>query len=330
MDPSMNKLITNHMFWYLPQIINCDTIEKVISEHPYWKDYVLVNASGDKVKDLEGTKSRIYNKVAKTITLSCGRWNTGSTIKQWNSVWMLDDGYSAENWFQTGMRSGSPWVGREGEFLKEKVHIVDFNSDRMLKCYIEYSTVISKYTGYEPAEFSREMLNCMPIFSVDGASVVKMDGDNLIEHFNRVLTDSFGSLSLLDRDKFDDDIKSILEGINGNLSKEEQVSVNKSSKGRGKNNKRSKVSEGSKGDVERIEDYVIKARLITNRFKNFLFVVDKVSNINDIFNYKDEFKTQTGVDAEKFKVLLDKGFILEEKINDSIDLFNINNEYLYS
>ena len=219
MDPSMNKLITNHMFWYLPQIINCDTIEKVISEHPYWKDYFLVNASGDKVKDLEGTKSRIYNKVAKTITLSCGRWNTGSTVKQWNSVWMLDDGYSAENWFQTGMRSGSPWVGREGEFLKEKVHIVDSNSDRMLKCYIEYSTVISKYTGYEPAEFSREMLNCMPIFSVDGASVVKMDGDNLIEHFNRVLTDSFGSLSLLDRDKFDDDIKSILEGINGNSEK---------------------------------------------------------------------------------------------------------------
>jgi hypothetical protein len=72
---------------------------------------------------------------------------------------MLDDGYSAENWFQTGMRSGSPWVGKEGEFLKEKVHIVDFNSDRMLKCYIEYSTTISKYTGYEPSEFSTEMLN---------------------------------------------------------------------------------------------------------------------------------------------------------------------------
>jgi hypothetical protein len=59
------------------------------------------------------------------------------------------------------------------------------------------------------------------------------------------LTDSFGSLSLLDRDKFDEDIKSILEGINGNLSKEEQTSLNKSSKGRGKNSKRSKVSEGN-------------------------------------------------------------------------------------
>jgi hypothetical protein len=330
MDPSMNKLITNHMFWYLPQIINCDTIEMVISEHPYWKDYKLINASGDKVKDLEDTKSKLYNKVAKTITLSCGRWNTGSTVKQWNSVWMLDDGYSAENWFQTGMRSGSPWVGREGEFLKEKVHIVDFNSDRMLKCYIEYSTTISKYTGYEPSEFSKQMLNCMPIFSVDGASISKMDGDNLIEHFNRFLTDSFGSLSLLDRAKFDSDIKDILEGINGNLSKEESLSMNKSSKGRGKNNKRTKVSEGSKGEVEKIEDYVIKARLITNRFKNFLYVVDKVSNINDIFNYKEEFKTQTGVDADKFKILLDKGFILEDKINDSIDLFNINNEYLYS
>mgnify|MGYP000873898520 CR=1 FL=1 len=330
MDPSMNKLITNHMFWYLPQVINCDIIEKVISTHPYWKDYVVVNASGDSVKDLDGTKSRVYNKIAKTITLSCGRWNTGSTVKQWNSVWMLDDGYSAENWFQTGMRSGSPWISNDGEFLKEKVHIVDFNSDRMLKCYIEYSTVISKYTGYEPSEFSTEMLNCMPIFSVDGASVVKMNGDDLIEHFNRILTDYFGSLSMLDRGKMDDDIRQILEGINGTLSKEESLSMNKSSKGRGKNSKRSKVSDGSKGDIEKFEDYVIKARLITNRFKNFLYVVDKVSNINDIFSYKEEFKTQTGIEVEKFKILLDKGFIVEGKINDSIDLFNINNEYLYN
>lgn len=329
-DPSVNKLITNHMFWYLPQIINCDTIERVISEHPYWKDYVVVNASGDNIKDLEDTKNRIYNKVSKTITLSCGRWNTGTTVKQWNSVWMLDDGYSAENWFQTGMRCGSPWVGKKGDFFKEKVNIVDFNSDRTLKCYIEYSTVISKYTGYEPAEFTREMLNCMPIFNVDGASFVKIESDDLLEYFNRILTDYFGSLFMIDKEKIDDDIKSILEEIKGDLSKGEQISMNKLSNGRGKNSKRRKISEGIKGEKIKIEDYVIKARLITNRFKNFLFVVDKISNIYDIFNHKEEFKTQTGVDAEKFKVLLDKGFVLEEKINDSIHLFNINNEYLYS
>lgn len=330
LDPSMNKLISNHMFWYLPQIVNCDTIEKVLSEHPYWKDYKVVNASGNKIKNLEETKNRTYNKIGKTITLTCGRWNTGSTVKQWQSVWMLDDGYSAENWFQTGMRCGSPWKGKENEFLKEKVHIVDFNSDRMLKCYIEYSTVISKYTGYEPSQYSSEMLNCMPIFSVDGASIIKMKSDDLLEHFNRILTDYFGSLSMLDREKIDDDIIEILENIHGNLTREEQKELNKSSKGRGKNTKRTKISDGKSGEVEKIEDYIIKARLITNRFKNFLFVVDKISNINDIFNYKDEFKTQTGIEVEKFKILLDKGFILEEKINDSIDLFNINNEYLYN
>lgn len=330
MCPSMNSRITTHMFWYLPQVINCDTIEKVISTHPFWKDYVVVNASGNSIKDLNTTKSKIYDKESKTITLSCGRWNTGSTVKQWNSVWMLDDGYSAENWFQTTMRSGSPWISNDGEFLKEKVHIVDFNSDRMLKCYIEYSTIVSKYTGYEPSEFSTEMLNCMPIFSVDGASIVKMNGDDLIQHFNRILTDYFGSLSMLDREKMDDDIRQILEGINGTLSKDEHYSLNKSSNGRGKNSKRSKVSDGNKGDVEKFKDYVIKARLITNRFKNFLYVVDKISNINDISSYKEEFKTQTGIEVEKFKILLDKGFILKEKINDSIDLFNINNEYLYN
>jgi len=135
---------------------------------------------------------------------------------------------------------------------------------------------------------------------------------------------------MLDRNKIDDDIKEILESITGNLTKEEIISMNKSSKGRGKNNKKTKVKDGKEGEIEKFEDYVIKARLITNRFKNFLFVVDKISNIEEIFNYKDEFKTQTGIEVEKFKILLDKGFILEEKINDSIDLFNINSEYLYN
>jgi len=330
MDPSMNTLITSHMFWYLPQIINCDTIEKVISYHPQWKDYTLVNASGDKTKDLEDTKNRIYNKSPKTITLSCGRWNTGSTVKQWKSVWMLDDGYSAENWFQTGMRCGSPWVKGEGEFLKEKVHIVDLNSDRMLKCYIEYSTVISKYTGYEPSEFSSEMLNCMPIFSVDGVDVIKMESDDLLEHFNRILIDYFGSLSMLDNNKIDDDIKQILSNVDGSLSKSESFSANKSSTGRGKNTKKTKVISGTSGEVEKTEDYVIRARLITKRFKNFLYVVDDIMSVSDIYRHGDQFKSQTGINVDDFKILLDKGFIIREKINDSIDLFNINNEYLYN
>lgn len=86
---------------------------------------------------------------------------------------MLDDGYSAENCLQTVMRSGSLWVGREGEFLKEKVHIVDFNSDRMLKCYIEYSTVISKYTRYESAEFSRKCWIVCQFLVLMGVSLLK-------------------------------------------------------------------------------------------------------------------------------------------------------------
>jgi hypothetical protein len=135
---------------------------------------------------------------------------------------------------------------------------------------------------------------------------------------------------MLDKGKFDDDIKEILENIHGNLTREEQKELNKSSEGRGKNSKRTKVGDGKSGEVEKIEDYIIKARLITNRFKNFLFVVDKISSINDIFNYREEFKTQTGISVDNFKILLDKGFIIEEKINDSIDLFNINNEYLYN
>lgn len=332
-DPSMSELITNHMFWYLPRVINCNTIEKIMSNHPHWKDYKIVNASGNNVKDLSETKNKIYNKEAKTITLSCDRWNTGTTVKQWNSVWMLDDGYSAENWFQTGMRCGSPWVGSDGEFLKEKVHIVDFNSDRMLRCYTEYSTVIYKYTGYNnPVEFVTEMLKCMPIFSVNGASIVRVETEMIMSYFNEVLNDTLGSLSSIDQEKNDDDISEILKDVNGTISKEQHIELNKSSKGRGKNIKKTPIDKGNNEDkeVEIYEDNITKARLVTSRIKNFLFVVDGINNINDIFNHSDIFKMQVGIEVDKFKVLLDKGFIIEDRINDSIDLFNINNEYLYN
>ena len=59
-------------------------------------------------------------------------------------------------------------------------------------------------------------------------------------------------------------------------------------------------------------------------------IVNKVANSAlEVFDLEDYYPKgiRTQIDISQW---LFEGFILKEKINDSIDLFNINNEYLYS
>ena len=65
----------------------------------------------------------------KTITVTCGRFNTGVTVKKWDMILMLDDGKSPETYFQTIFRAKSPDTDRQ----KEECYVVDYNPQRCLK-----------------------------------------------------------------------------------------------------------------------------------------------------------------------------------------------------
>jgi hypothetical protein len=331
MDPTCKKLLTNHMFWTLPRIENCDMIENVLKNHPDWKDYTVVNASGNSISDLEDTKNRIYTKVAKTITLSCGRWNTGSTVKEWSSVWMLDDGYSAENYFQTAFRPGTPWI-INGSFLKENIHVVDFNSDRTLKCFVEYASVLSKYSGKSNIDYTKDLLECMPIYDMDGGKISKYNFDILMDKFNEIIPDLFGKMSLFDQTKSNQDCVDILSNINGKSSNNVSETLNDDSEGRGKNQTKKKVGKNDNEGLkkETIEDLMAKAKIVTDRVKNFLYAIDdKILDINDIKKYSEQFETHTGIDSESFIKLVNIGFISKEKIETSIEIFNMNESFLF-
>ena len=66
-------------------------------------DYMMLNVTGNNIKSLAKVKRAIALN-DKTITITCGRFNTGVTVPEWDAVFMLTSGKAAETYFQTIFR----------------------------------------------------------------------------------------------------------------------------------------------------------------------------------------------------------------------------------
>lgn len=326
MDPQIRNYLTNHMFWFLPRVENCNIVEKALKSHPYWKQYQIVNAGGtDGEKDIDKTKSLVYERHPKSITLSCGRWNTGSTVKEWTSTWMLDDGNSAENWFQTGFRPGTPWVDKDGNILKKSCYIVDFNQDRVLRSYVQYSAVIAKHTGNESSTYSRELMRTMPIYGLDGVNMVKLSPDLLTPKFEELYSSHLESSRIFNELALDDTLKSKLDHHKSveNLQKSFEQVQNQDSSPKGKNHQVTKLEDGKEGEIKENIDYKAIILDLTKNFGNFLYSVD-IQKLEDINDSPEKFKTYTrGFTVDLFMDLIDSGVIDRQLLEESIEFSNL-------
>lgn len=329
-DRHMGERVTNHMFWLLPGIDHCNKMEKVLRRHPMWSQYVVVNASGDNVKDLSDAKSNVYNHEAKTITLSCGRWNTGSTVEQWDSVWLLEDGYSPEVYFQTIFRAGSPYV-KGGKFLKERVHFVDFNPDRSLEFFYTYASCYANGNSNAISNV-RSLLDFMPLYRVNALGINTLKYEELLEHFNspEFSSNLFRASSLLDVGRLNDTVREILQNIEKNQPASVKVSLNADSQGRGKNHVGIPIA---KTPSKKEDDWWGKrAETILLRFTSLLFVLDTIviRDVRDLENHAEEFERHVGITFGDFLGILDSGYVVEEKLNEQIGRFNLQNEFLFA
>lgn len=122
--------------WFLPNVASVCAMEKLLRNHSFFKDYEIINASGEGVGSsmaaVEAYKE-IEKKKDKIICLSCGMLNTGVTLKSLNSVVMLQDKHSAQDFFQSIFRCQSPCKG------KPDCYVFDFNPKRYFNNMLEYS-----------------------------------------------------------------------------------------------------------------------------------------------------------------------------------------------
>lgn len=178
----------NHTFWLLPRVKAAKALEKLLKNHPTFKEYAVVLAAGDGVsiqEDLEvealdvkgNTKSfdkvrEAIQKHDKTITLSVGQLTTGVTIPEWTAVFMLNNIESPSLYFQAAFRSQNPYeFEQDGKlYRKENAYIFDFSPDRTLRLYDEFANNLtsgSSKTSSERKDKIKKLLNFFPVIAED-------------------------------------------------------------------------------------------------------------------------------------------------------------------
>lgn len=146
--PYFNGMIEKNKksLWFLPSVDSVCALEKLLKNHKFFKDYQIINATGrgegSSEKSLDIFLQMEKDGVDKIICLSCGMLNTGVTIKNLNSVIVLQDKHSAQDFFQSIFRCQSPAKN------KPECYVFDFNPKR----YFENMLAFAKSNNKKKSE----------------------------------------------------------------------------------------------------------------------------------------------------------------------------------
>ena len=154
-----------HSVWWLNRVQSIRQLIKKLQRHPVFSQYEIINAAGGKAGDdlsnddlsdeiFAKNKKDIINKIEKvnsnkinkigTITLTCRRFLTGVTVKEWDSILILNDIQSAESYFQAVFRIQSAWFDKEQrKVLKPVGYIFDFAVFRCLRTIYDYADALT-------------------------------------------------------------------------------------------------------------------------------------------------------------------------------------------
>lgn len=154
-----------HSVWWLNRVQSIRQLIKKLKRHPIFSQYEIINAAGGKAGDdfsdddlsdeifaknkkdiidkIEKVNSNKINKIG-TITLTCRKFLTGVTIKQWDSILILNDIQSAESYFQAIFRIQSAWFDQEkNKVLKPVGYVFDFAISRCLRTTYDYADALT-------------------------------------------------------------------------------------------------------------------------------------------------------------------------------------------
>ena len=148
-----------HTVWWLNRVDSVAALAKKLKAHPYFSKFEVINASGcektegDEVALIARDKTDIERKIQAvnddpkklgTITLTCRRFLTGVTIKEWDSILVLNDVKSAESYYQAIFRVQSAWVEKKTrKVIKPRAWVFDFAISRCLRITYEYASALA-------------------------------------------------------------------------------------------------------------------------------------------------------------------------------------------
>lgn len=316
---------SDHMVWKLPSVASCTAMEKLLSKLEYVKHKPLV-VSGVDGADLQDVKNHI-RRADKTVTLTCGSLMTGTTVPQWDMIFMLDGGSSAQDYFQTIFRVQS----MNSTAGKEMCYVVDYNPQRNLQMIYDYAFVQSAVNNKSVQQNVSEFLDFATIMDHTGNKPVEKDIEdildaiahtsNALEKFSSGLNVNFGNVT--------QDIKDILNPVKQDTNSKRNAEVNDNDIELGKNKiNNSKNSTTNTVDFTTKEQRELQQKAITvvKSIPNYLWLeTEKIDNIDDIlYNNTEMFEREVGISLENFEKLCKIQFINTKRVNQCILAFQQN------
>lgn len=312
----------DHMLFVMPANVKSATAMSKLLEKRVGNDYKVINVAGDNVTKLEEVRNLIRRN-QKTITVTCGRFNTGVTVPEWDMVMMLDDTRAPETYFQTIFRCQSPDKQRE----KELCSVIDFNPQRCLEMIYEFADITAK-KGQSTQQNVRQFLEFAPVLDHSGNKPVEVDTDKVLNMMASTggYVERFGSSFMLNWTLLDK-VANKFYGIDPekNVKVSSQVSDNDLDPGKNyeSNNQQRSKSAPDPTEEERKE---LKQKITTmmRRLPTYLLLeTNKIDCVEDIlYNNNEELFTETvGISIQSFKELCN-GFIKTERLDRCIMAFN--------
>ena len=302
---------SDHMVWKLPSVASCKAMNKLLKRLGYVK-HVPIVVSGDKGANLSDVHKHIA-KYDKTVTLTCGSLMTGTTVPEWDMIFMLDSGSSAQDYFQTIFRvqSSNKKAG------KEMCYVVDYNPQRNIQAIYDYCDIQAKTSGGKKStqQFVAEFLDFAPIMDHTGNKPVKKDVEELLDTIARTSNaiEKFASAFNVNYNNADIEVRSIFADIKQDANSKRDVDVSDNDIAPGKNKTSNTNRNTPNVDTTAKEEREFRQKVITvqSRIPNYLWVEKKNKNIDnarDIVysNSMELFQREVGISLSDFEVLLDK------------------------
>jgi superfamily II DNA or RNA helicase len=307
----------DHMLFVMPPNVNSANAMSNMLENRVGDDYKIINVAGDNTRKLDEVKALIARN-QKTITVTCGRFNTGVTVPEWDMVMMLDDTRAPETYFQTIFRCQSPDKKRG----KELCSVIDFNPQRCLEMIYEFADITAK-----PSESTqgavRSFLEFAPVLDHSGNKTIEVDVNHVLNMMAETggYAERFGSSVMLNWGLLDNHSNAFF-GIDADANTSINSGVSDNGIDKGKNYEKSNVPKSkAQIDEEKKTEKELRQRVITmmRKLPTYLFLEQsKIDNVGDIiYNNNELFEETVGISIDSFKELC-TGFIKTDRLDRAI------------
>ena len=250
-----NNDVCKHIVMVLPFKYSCDAMELLLKNNKnqfknlYNDNVEIINITGHNLKQKYNDINKVKNAISsfekegkKTISLTVNKMLTGVTVPEWDTMIMLKNTRSAQEYDQAIFRIQNQYVKELEEEtnyakritkidLKPQTILVDFDPLRMFELQGLSTTIandINKNSNIQIDKAIERDLKFFPIISINANKIIKVTPNNIIEliseyNRNKSLVEQAKNIeldkNLLVNEKFKDFINSLSEkGIKSNLS----------------------------------------------------------------------------------------------------------------